>query len=45
MVDAAKAEMDLAKRYELFAQAEAFLIEEAFVIPYAVGGLVILLPN
>lgn len=38
MVDAAKAEMDLAKRYELFAQAEAFLIEEAFVIPYAVGG-------
>lgn len=38
MVDAAKAEMELAKRYELFAQAEAFLIEEAFVIPYAVGG-------
>ncbi|KGR74397.1 peptide ABC transporter substrate-binding protein [Ureibacillus sinduriensis] len=38
LVDAAKAEMDPAKRYELFAQAEAFLIEEAFVIPYAVGG-------
>ncbi|MEG0472249.1 MAG: peptide ABC transporter substrate-binding protein, partial [Solibacillus sp.] len=26
------------KRFELFAKAEAFLIEEAFVIPYAVGG-------
>lgn len=38
MVDAAKAEMDIAKRYELFAEAESFLIEEAFVIPYAVGG-------
>ena len=38
MVDAAKAEMDLAKRYELFAEAEKFLIDEAFVIPYAVGG-------
>lgn len=37
MVDAAKAEMDLAKRYELFAEAESFLIEEAFVIPYSVG--------
>ena len=39
LVDAAKAEVsDLAKRYELFAKAEAFLINEAFVIPYAVGG-------
>ena len=38
LVDAAKAEVEPAKRYELFAQAEAFLIEEAFVIPYAVGG-------
>ncbi|HWL11407.1 MAG TPA: peptide ABC transporter substrate-binding protein [Ureibacillus sp.] len=39
MVDAAKAEMDLAKRYELFAEAESFLIEEAFVIPYSVGTI------
>ena len=39
MVEAAKAEMDLAKRYELFAEAESFLIEEAFVIPYAVGTI------
>ena len=38
LVDAAKAEVEPAKRYELFAKAEAFLIEEAFVIPYAVGG-------
>ncbi|NLX60953.1 MAG: peptide ABC transporter substrate-binding protein [Tissierellia bacterium] len=29
---------DVSKRYSLFAAAEAFLIEEAFVIPYAVGG-------
>ena len=39
LVDAAKAEViDIEKRYELFADAEAFLIEEAFVIPYALGG-------
>lgn len=38
LVEAAKAEVDPAVRYELFAKAEAFLIEEAFVIPYAVGG-------
>ncbi|MDM5331988.1 peptide ABC transporter substrate-binding protein [Ureibacillus composti] len=37
LVDAAKAEIDPAKRYQLFAEAEAFLIDEAFVIPYAVG--------
>ncbi len=38
-VDAAKAEVtDMAKRYGLFADAEAFLIGEAFVIPYAMGG-------
>lgn len=30
--------LDLQKRYELFAKAEAFLIEEAFVVPYALGG-------
>ncbi|MEO4055025.1 peptide ABC transporter substrate-binding protein [Solibacillus sp. CAU 1738] len=38
LVDAAKASVNPAERYELFAKAEAFLIEEAFVIPYAVGG-------
>ncbi|NLV89451.1 MAG: peptide ABC transporter substrate-binding protein [Tissierellia bacterium] len=39
LVDAARAEVnDLDKRYELFAEAEAFLIEEAFVVPYALGG-------
>ena len=38
LVDAAKAEVEPAKRYDLFAKAEAFLIDEAFVIPYAVGG-------
>ena len=35
LLDAAKAErLDVDKRYELFAEAEAFLINEAFVIPY-----------
>lgn len=39
MVDLAKAQVtDMKKRYELFAKAEAFLIGEAFVIPYARGG-------
>jgi len=39
MVDAARAEViDIAKRYTLFAEAEAFFIDQAFVIPYAVGG-------
>jgi oligopeptide transport system substrate-binding protein len=39
MVNKAKAETtDLAKRYELFAAAEAFLIDEAFVIPFSLGG-------
>lgn len=39
MVDAARAEvLDLEKRYTLFAEAEAFFIDQAFVIPYAVGG-------
>ncbi len=39
LANAAKEEvMDVEKRYELFADAEAFLIEEAFVIPYALGG-------
>ena len=39
LTNRAKAEvMDINKRYELFAEAEAFLIKEAFVVPYAVGG-------
>ena len=39
LTNKAKAEVrDIKKRYELFAEAEAFLIKEAFVIPYAVGG-------
>ena len=28
----------MAKRYTLFADAEAFLINEAFLIPYGIGG-------
>ena len=39
LVDAAKAVVtDMKKRYELFAKAEAYLIDQAFVIPYARGG-------
>lgn len=39
MVNLAKAEVvDMQKRYELFAAAEAFLIDQAFVLPYRVGG-------
>ncbi len=39
MVNEAKAELiDLTKRYELFANAEAYLIDNAFVIPYNVSG-------
>ncbi len=39
MIDEAKAEVtDLSKRFELFAKAEAWLIEEAMVIPYGLGG-------
>ncbi len=39
MVEAAKAVVtDMKKRYELFAKAEAYLIDQAFVIPYARGG-------
>lgn len=30
--------LDLNKRYALFAKAESYLIQNAFVIPYAVGG-------
>jgi len=39
MVNEAKGEfVDLTKRYELFANAEAMLIENAFVMPYNVSG-------
>lgn len=39
MVEEAKAELvDIDRRLNLFAEAEAFLINEAFVIPYGVGG-------
>lgn len=39
MVTAAKAEkVALEKRHKLFAEAEAFLIDQAIVIPYGIGG-------
>lgn len=39
LLDLAKSEvLDVNKRYEHFAAAEAFLIDQAFVIPYGVGG-------
>jgi len=39
MVNVAKAEvLDINKRYNLFADAEQFLIDQAFVIPYSLGG-------
>ena len=39
MVNSAKSEkIDTTKRYKLFADAEQFLIDQAFVIPYSVGG-------
>lgn len=39
MINAAKEELiDIEKRLNLFAEAEAFFIDQAFVIPYAVGG-------
>lgn len=38
LVEKAKATIEAAERYQLFAEAEAFLIEEAFVIPYSVQG-------
>jgi oligopeptide transport system substrate-binding protein len=39
MVNLAKAEvLDTSKRYKLFAEAEAFLIDQSFVIPYGIGG-------
>ncbi len=39
MVNEAKAEtIDLQKRYELFAEAEAYIIDQAWIIPYRLGG-------
>ena len=39
LIAAARAELvDLRKRFELFAQAEAYLIDNAYVIPYRRGG-------
>ncbi|MBU3191734.1 peptide ABC transporter substrate-binding protein [Clostridium bowmanii] len=39
MVNAAKAEvLNTEKRYKLFSEAEQFLIDEALVIPYSLGG-------
>jgi len=38
LLEKAKATIDTEARYNIFAKAEAFLIDEAFVIPYAVGG-------
>ncbi len=39
MVNEAKSELlDLDRRYELFAEAEAFLINQAFSIPFSVSG-------
>lgn len=39
LVNEAKSELiDITKRYELFAQAEALLIDNAFVVPYNVSG-------
>ncbi len=39
MIEEARAEvLDVEKRFQLFAEAEAWLINEAALIPYAVGG-------
>lgn len=39
MINEAKEELvDLNKRFELFANAEAYLVENAFVMPYCVSG-------
>ena len=43
MIQEATAEkVDLAKRYELFAKAEAWLINEGIVIPFRVFSMVML---
>lgn len=38
MVEPAFAEQDLSKRYAILAQAEAWLIDEAYVIPFCMDG-------
>lgn len=39
MLNAAKAEVvDMEKRFELFAAAEAYIIDNAWVLPYGLGG-------
>lgn len=39
MIEKAKAEViDISKRYNLFAEAEAYMIENAWVIPFSTGG-------
>ena len=38
MVEPAYAEQDLAKRYAILAEAEAWLIDEAYVIPFCMDG-------
>ncbi|MGE5632770.1 MAG: hypothetical protein ACM3TR_17010, partial [Caulobacteraceae bacterium] len=39
MVKAAKAELvDIGKRYKMFADAEAYFIDQAFLVPYGLGG-------
>ena len=39
LLNSAKAEvLNTKNRYELFAEAESYLIDNAFVLPYAVGG-------
>lgn len=39
MVQEAKGELvDMGRRYSLFADAEAYLIENAFIVPYGLGG-------
>lgn len=39
LLEAAKNELvDIERRYELFAEAEAYIIENAWVVPYGLGG-------
>lgn len=39
LLQAAKAELvDMERRYQLFAEAEAYMLENAWVIPYSLGG-------
>ncbi len=38
MIEAAGAENDLNKRYELFSKAEAYFLDKAYIIPYKAAG-------